>query len=253
MLRDFFQGLNSYQDAYQALSKYKLWSYVIWPGLISLAVAIGVAAWAISYADDIGQWAIDVYPWDWGQETVGSILSWLAGILMVIVALFTYRYLVMIIGSPFMSLLSEKLESQMTGRPAPEVSLGEMIKDVIRGLRIALRNIFWELFLTLLLTIAGFFVPVVGNAVATVLIFLVQGYYAGFGNMDYTLERKRFEVRDSVRFVRNHRALATGNGLGWVAMMLVPVVGWFLAPPLGTIAATKLTLEQLDQKPYRLV
>ncbi len=225
------------------MNRHKLWKYAVLPGLISLVVAGGVIAWALSITDDFGGWISGIWPFDWGAETVGTIMEWLSGVLMVIIGLFTFRYIVMIVASPFMSILSEKVESIKTGDEPPSVSVGEMISDVIRGVRIALRNILWEIFLTLLLTIAGFLVPVIGNIITTALIFLVQAYYAGFGNMDYILERKRFSVKESVAFVGAHRGIAIGNGAGWLVIMLVPVLGWFMAPVLGTVAATNETMK----------
>ncbi|MEZ4687969.1 MAG: EI24 domain-containing protein [Bacteroidia bacterium] len=112
-----------------------------------------------------------------------------------------------------------------------------MAVDLARALRISLRNIvrelFWTLVVIILLGITG-----VGNLLSPVIIFLIQAYYAGFGDMDPTLERRRYSVRQRVAFVSSHKGLAIGNGAVFVLLMLVPVVGWFLAPALGTAAAT---------------
>ena len=70
------------------------------------------------------------------------------------------------------------------------------------------------------------------------MIFLVQSYYAGFGNFDYYLER-RATVKESVRYIRQKRGLVIGNGAGFMLLLLIPVLGLFLAPVMSTIAATK--------------
>jgi CysZ protein len=67
-----------------------------------------------------------------------------------------------------------------------------------------------------------------------VFIFVTQAYYAGFGNLDFTLER-HFRVRESVRFVRRNRGLAIGNGTVYL-LLLLSVVGFLVALPLATVA-----------------
>ena len=119
----------------------------------------------------------------------------------------------------------------------------KVLADLVRGIRIALRNIVRELFFTLILLLVGVIIPIL-SPFTTVAIFLLQSYYAGFGNMDYTLER-RLGVSQSVGFVRRHRGLALGNGIVFV-LLLMTLVGFIIALPLGTIAAATETLSRLD-------
>lgn len=252
MLRGLSASMQDYTDAYRSMSRHGLWKYAIIPGLLSILVAGFVLAWGLSTVDDIATWTMGIYPFEWGSEVVTGILEWFSGALMIIIGLFAFRYIVMIVASPFMGTLSEKVEAIMTGRPAEKVPPGQMMKDIVRGIRIALRNIIREILITILLTVAGFVIPVIGSVVSTALIFVVQAYFAGFGNIDYTLERKKYRIKDSVAFVNTNRGMAIGNGAGWLVLMLIPVLGWFLAPVLGTVAATKSTVEKLDERKYSL-
>ncbi len=253
MLANLFHSLSLYVEAFQAMSKHRLWAYALLPGFISLALAAGLISWLVGYAGDISLWIMGIYPWEWAKETITTVLAWLSGGLMVLGGLVMFRYLLMVVASPFMGMLSEKLEEAMTGRPAAEFSAGQLITDIVRGLRIAIRNIFREIGFTLLVLILGFVIPGPGNAIAAAITLVIQAYYAGFGNVDYTLERKRFSVQQSVEFVRNNRGMVLGNGAGWLLLMLIPVLGWFLAPVLGTAAATRSVLEKLDQRSYSLL
>jgi CysZ protein len=112
-----------------------------------------------------------------------------------------------------------------------------------RGIRINLRNLGWELVITIPLLILGL-IPVV-NFVTTPLAFLVQAYYAGFGNMDYTLER-HYKYRESVNFVKKNRGLAIGNGIVFMGCLLIPVIGIIIVLPLSATAASVVTLERLE-------
>ena len=83
-----------------------------------------------------------------------------------------------------------------------------------------------------------FFSPFVAVA-----IFLVQSYYAGFGSMDYTMER-HLKVRDSIRFVRSNRGLALGNGAVFI-LLLMTGIGFLFALPLSTAASTPEVVKRL--------
>jgi len=103
--------------------------------------------------------------------------------------LIVYKHLVIILVSPFMSPLSQKIEEQLHGHQGhyEGFQMSRALKELWRGLRMALRNIIRELLFVIPLFFLSF-IPAIG-VVTTVLIFLIQAFYAGFGNMDYTLER----------------------------------------------------------------
>ncbi|WNJ20876.1 EI24 domain-containing protein [Pontibacter sp. G13] len=248
MLRELSTGFFTYSHSMKIMSKYKLWRFVIIPGLISMVIAGGIFVGVWFGSPAVAEWLMARYPFEWGKDFMNDLAPLLTGLLGVILAVFSFKYIVMVVVAPFMSFLSEKVEANLTGKPAPEVNFGEAVKDIIRGLRIALRNLFREMFMVLFLMLLGFMIPVVGNIASAVLIFLIQSYYTGFGNMDYTLERKRYGVKDSVKFVRAHRGLAMGNGAAFTLLLMVPILGWFLAPAWGAVSATLNLLDMEKQQ-----
>jgi CysZ protein len=100
--------------------------------------------------------------------------------------------------------------------------------------------------LTLMVIIITAIVPVIG-ILSGPLIFMIQSYYAGFGNIDFTLER-HFRIRESVDFVKEYKGLAVGNGLPFLLLLAIPVVGVFLAPGLATVAATVESVHRLKHE-----
>ena len=102
-----------------------------------------------------------------------------------------------------------------------------------------------ELLLTIPILLIGF-IPIIGIA-SSVLLFLVQAYYAGFGNMDYTLER-HFKYDESIKFVKQHRGLAVGNGIVFMLFLLIPVIGIILVLPLSVTAASTETVTLLKKQ-----
>ena len=102
-----------------------------------------------------------------------------------------------------------------------------------------------ELILTIPILLIGL-IPVIG-LFSTVLLFLMQAYFAGFGNMDYTLER-HFSYKESVLFVKRNRGIATGNGIVFMLFLLIPFIGVILVLPFSVTAATLETIKLIEEK-----
>jgi CysZ protein len=247
MIADFFDGLKAYGKAFRVISKLNLWGYTFLPAILTLGIMAGIGFMAYGLSDNFGNFLVSWWKWNWGAEVVASIGTWIGGILIGILGILSLKYIVMILVSPFMSILSEKVESKLTGtKSTANFNIPKAIQDIIRGIKISLRNIIRELFFTLLLLIAGL-IPVIGW-VSPIFIFLLQSYYAGFGNTDYTLER-HFKVRESVNFAKQHKGLMIGNGLVFMALLMTGI-GFLIAPPLATVAATLESVERLETAGY---
>jgi len=241
MIKDFLDGIRSYGQAFGVIRSLGLWRYVIYSGLISFLVGSFLVKVLLSYGDKIGNWLSAFYTFDFGQDFVQGATDFIASAVLLLGGLMIYKYVVLIITSPFMSILSEKIEHAYTGAPANKFSIGNSISDMIRGLRITLRNLSREMLLTIGIFILGL-IPMF-TIVTTPLIFIIQAYYAGFGNIDYRIER-HLNVRSSARYVKRHQGFAIGNGTIYLLLLLIPVLGLFLAPALGTTAATLESLKR---------
>jgi CysZ protein len=252
MIQDFFRGLEAYKHTLGFISRHRLWTYVIVPGLICAVLIsllfFGTLQWL--NVDTLPERIAALFP-DW-LSWLETAVVWLldAGALYLVLALvfaviffFIGKYIILIIAAPFMGPLSEKVEAIVRGHKIEITS--NFFQDLMRGIRISLRNIVRELGLTILFLFFNL-IPVVGSIIGTVLTLLVEAYYAGFGNFDYTLERKHYDVSQSVAFVRQNRGLAIGNGAIFLVLMMIPFLGWFLAPAYATIAGTIAVLERVD-------
>lgn len=102
-----------------------------------------------------------------------------------------------------------------------------------------------ELLITLPLLLLKF-IPII-NLFSTALIFFIQAYYAGFGNMDYTLERHK-TYRQSLNFVKQNKGLAIGNGIGFLLLLLIPFAGVLLVLPLSVTSASINTVKHLNHQ-----
>jgi CysZ protein len=242
MIQNIFRGLQVYTGAYGLISKLKLWKYFVIPVIISVFVFIMIFVSAYGLSDNLGEWMAGIWIWETGKATFTAISTFIGGIIIFAIGLILYKHIIMALSSPFMSPVSEKIEAYFTGKPAKNYVNTNFSKQLIRGIRIGLRNLTKELLYTIPILVLKF-IPVV-NIFSTVLLFIVQAYYAGFANMDYTLER-HFKYKDSVAFIRQHRGLAIGNGIGFLLLLLIPVVGVLLVLPLSVTSATVIAVDLL--------
>ena len=245
MFKDIFKGIKAYAGSLQLISKLGLWKYFGIPILISIVVAALVLISAYALADDFGYYFSKLWIWDWGKETFFFLSKILSGILILLVGISIYKHVVMALSAPFMAPVSEKIEAYILGEDNHKHRVTSFSEQLMRGVRINMRNLGMEILLTIPILIIGF-VPILGF-VSTVLLILTQGYYSGFGNMDYTLER-HFNYSDSIKFVKQHRGLAIGNGIVFILFLLIPVIGIILVLPLSVTASTTETIELLKEQ-----
>ena len=248
MLKQVFNGIKAYAGAFELISKLKLWRYFVIPIAISIVTAVVIIISAYGLSDNIGQFISKIWVWDWGKETFATISEIFGGLLVILIGFVLYKHIIMALSAPFMSPVSEKIELHLLGEKHQHRDTS-FRQQLWRGIRINVRNLFMELWFTIIILLISF-IPIIGW-VTSLLLFVVQAYYAGFGNMDYTLER-HFKYKDSLNFVRKNRGIALGNGIVFMLFLLIPVVGIILVLPLSVTAASIKTVELIESKKVRV-
>ena len=243
MLKEIIISFEAYFHTHRFIIKHRLWKWILIPGLIyAILLCFGIYLFWISSSSAIEFMLQKTGVKVWMQNMQNSWLSFLLIfgqlILHLVLMLFyfsLFKYLFLIIGSPLFAWLSEKTEAIIEGKEYP-FDRKQLMKDIMRGIRLALRNMLWQTVYTISILLLSF-LPVVGWI--TPLIALgVECYYLGFSMLDYSCERNRLSPSHSIAFISQHKGLATGNGLIFYLMQLVPVIGWILAPGYAAIAAT---------------
>ncbi len=243
MLKEIIISIQSFFDAHRFIVKNKLWKWILVPGLIYVILFIaGISLFWISsnsaiefilLKSGVRGW-LDAHQGGWLRWLffIGQIILWLV-LLLFYFSLF--KFLFLIVGSPVFAYLSEKTESIIEGKDFP-FSFKQLFKDIIRGIRIALRNIVWQTVYIITILILSF-IPLVGW-IAPLVALLVECYYFGFSMLDYSSERNKMSAQQSIHFIGTHKGLAIGNGLVFYLMHTIPLVGWLFAPSYAVIAAT---------------
>ena len=164
--------------------------------------------------------------------TFTGIIFWLVQILLYFSL---FKYIVLIIGSPLFAYLSRKTEMIQEGKDQ-SLNFGSISKDIKRGISLALRNCLWQTFYMIGILLLSL-VPVIGW-VTPIIALVVECYYFGFSMLDYSFERQKISLSNSIRFISNHRGLAIGNGIIFFLLHIPLIIGWILAPAYAVIAAT---------------
>lgn len=244
MFKDLSDGFNSYFKVLPLISKFHLKRYFFISGLVSLVIGLLLFSSVYYLYDDLGGWMQSFWRWDIGKSFFDSASSWIAGGLISIIALLSYKYIIMIILSPIQSIISSRVEAGLNGYDTDEqVTASSIFKDLYRGIGITFRNLTKEMLFTILLLIISF-IPAVAF-ISGPAILLVQAYYAGFGNMDYYMER-HMNVKDSASFVKRYKGLAIANGGVFLLVLLIPIVGLIIAPTFATIASSLEVHKRID-------
>ena len=243
MLKEIVTAIQAYFQTHRFIIKHRLWKWIFIPGLIyTILFFLGIFLFAKSSSNAIDFMMVKTGAAEWMQKMENSWLRWLVIFLQIIIYLVfimfyfsLFKYLFLIIGSPLFAYLSEKTEAIMEGKDFP-FSFTQLLKDIIRGIRIALRNMLWQTVYAIAIFILAF-IPVIG-CITPLIALMIECYYLGFSMLDYSCERHKLSTSQSIAYIGKHKGLAIGNGMVFFMMHLIPVLGWILAPSYAVIAAT---------------
>ena len=243
MLKEIIIAIQSYGEAHNFIRKHRLWKWIIIPGVLyTLLFIIGMYFFWQSSNDAVTWISQQIGLETWLQNQRNNWLSFLflmAGlVLRIVIVLFyfsLFKYIFLIIGSPVFAYLSEKTESILEGKDFP-FNLKQLLRDVLRGVRMAVRNTLWQtLYIVSLLFLS--LIPLIGWITPVIALF-VECYYYGSSMLDYSLERHKLTYAQSINYIGRHRGLAVGNGLIFYLMHGFVIIGWVLAPAYAVVAAT---------------
>ena len=247
MFKQIGNGISSYVAAHRFISKHRMWGYLLLPGLLNL-ILVGLTIWfAFAVGDVLSEWIMGAMPeledgfW---KGTFSFIIALVIRIILFFIYALIYKNVVLILMSPVMALISEKVEQLATGKEY-SFRMTQFLKDVWRGVRIAVKNLIIELTIIVCLSLMTF-IPILGW-IAPLFIFVIQSYFYGYSMMDYTNERKKLTMRESSAYIYKNKWLAMTNGVFFYLILMIPFVGWIFAPCYGVIAATLAMLKLEDR------
>jgi CysZ protein len=210
--------------------------YLFYTGLIALGLLVLMAVGIWKFSAFAGTWLATVIPWDWAQQSV--VFSFVIGFAVVFLCWVLVKYIMLILLGPMLSIVSERIETKLKGHA--EGQGFSLAGSAMRSVRVNSRNVLREVVMSILLLILSF-IPGI-NFIALILLFLVQAYFAGFGVMDFYLER-HYTFKETVAKVYQHKWAAICIGSIFTLLMFIPVLGVAVAPYFTTVAATRYFAE----------
>ena len=256
MFKEIIISIQAYFKAHQFIKKHKLWKHILLPGLVyAILFIISFFYFSKTATGFIELITLKLGLKDWLQRMQSGFLGFIFTFSLMIVWLIqmllfisVFKYVFLIVGSPVFSYLSEKTEAILQGKEFP-FSFWQLIQDMFRGIRIAIRNAGWQIVYMFSIFILAF-IPLLGW-LTPLLAILIECYYYGFSMLDYSMERHKKTATESIYFISNHKGLAIGNGLVFYCLHLIPILGWLLAPAYAVIAATiSLSETKIDEPTF---
>ena len=214
--------------------------FVLVPLLVNILIFGSLIGIGFSYVSEL----ID--------SMLASIPSWLGFIewilwplIVLTVGLITgylFTTIALVIASPFNSLLAEKAEELITGRPVDSLEgLGAALMSVPRSIVREVVKLLYYIPMALLALLLSF-IPGVG-AVAWLLL---GAWMMSIQFVDYPMDNHQLSFAQVKAAVRSRRLSSMGFG-GLVALCTgIPLINFFVVPA-AVVGATLLWCEELDQ------
>lgn len=235
---------NSFSDSFKVIKDAGLRKFYFLPGIISMFLFGGFIYLGEYLSLNLAS-ALENF---FKLQEYGSILYIFIKILVWICTVFfyylVYKSLLLVIISPILGYVSERVETHLTGKKF-DFTFKDNLRFLIRGIDIGLKSFFKQMVGTCVVMLLGFIFPI--NLSIPLLIFIIQGYFTGFSFMDYTLERYNLSPKESLNFLKKQRVYAALCGGIFTLLFFIPVVGIFIAPLITCVATTMITLELLKE------
>ncbi len=248
LFEQFGLGVKSYIKALSIVFSNGLWIYFIYPIIIYALLFFAGFAFIHYLSDTAEQYILGYIDSDnavWWLRFLKGFLHFFLSIGLKIIFFLIYsaisKYIVLILMSPAMAILSAKTETILTGRQYP-FDANQFTKDVVRGIALALRNMLLQLAIVLLSFIV-IWIPLIGW-LCPIFLLIISYYFYGFSMMDYVNERRKLNVSASVSYIRRSKGIAIGTGFIFALLFNIPFVGVVFASVLAPVAGCVAVFEK---------
>lgn len=238
-----------YWRAFRFLDTHNLWKLLIIPAIVSLIIAFLIVVFAIKTSGIIVEGVLENFHSTSSDRTVHSLIE---GLLMVVIRAFVfffylkiYRYLVLILLAPLLSIISSKVQTIATG-PAKNNCTSKYLLVCTRGIKIAARNFFIEIILSTSIIVISFLIAWI-MPLAPIAILLMECYFMGYSMADYRNEHFGITSKDSRKLINSYSGLVIGNGIIFNFLILIPLIGVLFAPAFALVASG-LSINYLEKR-----
>ena len=240
-----FQGFLATFQAFKILNSHKkLWFYFIIPFIINLILLSAIFYLSYFY---IYPFILSIIPAGdaWYLWLLRLIVGPIVVILLALTCVLLYSISGNIITAPFNDPLSAKVEELLSGKVFDEkLSFTGILKDIIRILKNTIKLLLFLIIFNIAILLFNF-VPVIGNAVYSILSFLSVMFFFGFSFFDFPLERRKLDFGQKFKILWRFKFYSIGLGFSFSILSFIPILG-FLVLNLSTIGAAELFVKYID-------
>ncbi|MGA9854182.1 MAG: sulfate transporter CysZ [Gammaproteobacteria bacterium] len=240
MFEEFSHGAGCLFRGFGFLLRPGIKRHVIVPLLINVVLFGCALAYAANHFDT------------WLQHLTAGLpawLSWLASLLWLlfafaalVVLFYTFTLVANLIGAPFNSFLSARVQALVTGE-RPDSGRG-LAGDIVISLRDELRRILYILWRAILIGLLGlllFFIPLF-SILTPLLWLLFTAWMLAMQYSDYPLSNHGVDFTAQRPLLKQQRNRLFGFGIATALCTLIPVMN-FIIMPAAVAGATLLWIE----------
>ncbi|NRA71443.1 MAG: sulfate transporter CysZ [Gammaproteobacteria bacterium] len=240
MLNPSQSGASYFLKGFDIIQIKGLRTFVLVPLLINLVLFSSAFYYLYLQLEDLFSYINDFIP---------AMLSWLnfilwplAIIVVLVVFSFLFSSVANWIAAPFNGLLAEKVECHLTGQPAPEGTMADIIKDIPRTLSrewIKLKYYLPKAIGCLVL----FLIPVIGQTVAPILWFLFSAWMMAIQYCDYPFDNHKVGFNEMKSQLQQDRSSSLSFGFMVTIFSMIPIVN-LVVMPVAICGATALYVDR---------
>lgn len=226
----FTNHINSIIESLKLLAKGKFLLFFI-PGILVSFIFFLISAF-VHFIFDLLSYTGEI-PWIGESLKMGveSVDGWSE-----VALIYILQFVVLTLLSPFNTLLSEKLENEITGSKFSS-GLKQIIKDMIRMFQILLLGLVIDIFLFIIwdLTVANIFNV---EAITPYYLLVINSFWFGFAFYDFSLERHKIGSGKSYGFAIKHFGYMIVTGALFTTLLQLPYFGVAIGSVLITMIST---------------
>ena len=237
--------LSSFSEALSLIKIIGLRKYFFIPGVLGILLFLIVMLGANFISIGLIKYIENIFNINEYHSIISIILKITIWIIVASIYFLVYKSILLVILSPIMGYVSEKVDNYLTGREY-NFSFNDNMSFIWRGIQIGIKSFIKQLIGMFIIMLCSFLFPI--NLSIPLLMFLLQGYFTGFSFIDYTLERYNFTPEQSLKFLKKQRLYSIWIGSIFTILFFIPFLGIFIAPLITCVASTKITLELLKNE-----
>ncbi|MEQ2025714.1 sulfate transporter CysZ [Xenorhabdus szentirmaii] len=238
--RKRLSGFHYIAQGWQLITRPGIKRFVLLPLLANILLLGGSFWWLYGKLDVWIQWTLDKIP-NW-MQWLSYLIFPLAVISIVLVFTYFFSTLANFIAAPFNGLLAEKLEADLTGFPAPDTGVIDLLKDTPRILKRELVKIFYYIPRALALLLL-YFIPGIGQTIAPILWFIFSAWMLCIQYSDYPFDNHKVSFTAMRNTLRQNKVDNLQFGAAVSVLTMIPIVNLFIMP-VAVCGATAMWVDR---------